>query len=53
MGRPSFPTREEQQELRAAAKLSPTELRLSRHDDVATAALELLPHSLALIEVVR
>jgi xylan 1,4-beta-xylosidase len=53
MGRPSFPTRAEQQELRAAAELRPTELRLSRHGDVATVALELLPHGLALVEVVR
>ncbi len=52
MGRPSLPTRKEQQQLRAAAELSSPELRPLRHGDVASAALELLPHGLALIEVV-
>jgi xylan 1,4-beta-xylosidase len=53
MGRPSFPTREEQQQLRAAAELSPPEMRPLRGGNVASTSLELLPHSLALIEVVK
>ncbi len=51
MGRPSFPTRAEQQQLRAAAQLEPPESPPLPHGGVVT--LELMPHSLVLIEVVK
>lgn len=47
MGKPSFPSREQQKQLRAAAEISPE----ARDIKDGKIVLELKPHSLALIEV--
>jgi hypothetical protein len=51
MGRPSFPTRAEQEQLRGAAQLPPPESRPLLRGGIVK--LELMSHSLALIEVVK
>jgi xylan 1,4-beta-xylosidase len=53
IGRPFYPTREEQEQLRAAAELRPPETLAASGGNVASATLDLLPQSLALVEVVR
>lgn len=51
MGRPDWPTREQQARLRAAAELGPPEKSPVRRGSSSSATLKLQPHSLALIEV--
>ncbi len=54
MGRPLFPSREQQQALRMAAELPPAEERvLAVQDGQASTQIELPGHCLALIEVVN
>jgi xylan 1,4-beta-xylosidase len=52
MGRPDWPTREQQARLRAAAELGPPLKGPLRRSSSSSATLELQPHSLVLIEVV-
>ena len=51
MGRPDFPSREQQDKLRKAAKLAPPETRSLSVDQPSTLKLTLAPQSLALIEI--
>ena len=53
MGRPDWPTREQQQRLRAAAELGPPKEFPVCSGSISSATLKLQPHSLALVEVVR
>jgi xylan 1,4-beta-xylosidase len=52
IGRPDWPTREEQAKLRAAAELGPPRIGPVRKGGSSSATFELQPHSLVLIEVV-
>ena len=51
MGKPDFPSREQQEELRKAAELGPPEIRPLPAANPSTLELTLAPQSLALIEV--
>ena len=51
MGSPSFPSREQQRELREAARLQPPQALPMTRGDSPTVTLSLAPHSLALVEV--
>ena len=51
MGKPDFPTREQQERLRKAAELGAPEIRPLRAASPATIELNLAPQSLALIEI--
>ena len=51
MGKPDFPSREQQETLRKAAELGPPEIRPLPHANPSTLELTLEPQSLALIEV--
>jgi xylan 1,4-beta-xylosidase len=53
IGRPAWPTREEQAKLRAAAELGAPRTSALRKGHMSLATFELQPHSLVLIEVVR
>ncbi len=50
MGKPDFPSREQQESLRKAAELGPPEIRPLPHADPSTLELTLEPQGLALIE---
>ncbi len=52
MGRPDFPTLEQQKKLRKAAQMPAPEVRPLASGSPATVTLTLAPHALALIEVV-
>jgi xylan 1,4-beta-xylosidase len=51
MGKPSFPSREQQELLRAAGQLPAPEIRLLPDQDPATVNLTLPPHALAFVEI--
>ena len=51
MGKPSFPTRQQQEILREAARLPAPEIRQIPSGDPAPIILSLPPHGLALIEI--
>ena len=51
MGKPDFPSREQQENLRKAAELGPPEIRPLAAPSAATIELSLAPQSLVLIEV--
>jgi hypothetical protein len=51
MGRPSFPSRDQQELLREAGRLPAPEIRQIPATDPAPLVLSLPPHSLALIEI--
>jgi xylan 1,4-beta-xylosidase len=51
MGRPSFPSREQQEVLREAGRLPAPEIRQIASGDPAPLFLSLPPHGLALIEI--
>jgi hypothetical protein len=53
MGKPDFPSREQQEELRKAAELGPPEIRPLPAANPSTLELTLAPQSLALVEVSR
>jgi xylan 1,4-beta-xylosidase len=53
MGSPNWPTRDEQQRLREAAELGPPQEFPMSGDGISSTMLDLEPHSLALVEVVR
>ncbi len=51
MGKPDFPSREQQEKLRKAAEISPPEIRPLPRSNPSTLTLTLAPQSLALIEL--
>ncbi|MGO8787422.1 MAG: GH39 family glycosyl hydrolase [Terriglobia bacterium] len=51
MGKPDFPTREQQATLRKAAELGPAQIRSLSPANPSTLTLTLSPHSLALVEI--
>ena len=51
MGKPDFPSREQQEALRKAGELGPPELRTVSGVSPSTLTLSLAPHSLALVEI--
>jgi xylan 1,4-beta-xylosidase len=53
MGRPDFPTPDQQRELRHAGQMPPSEVRMLATGKTATLTITLAPHCLALVEVVR
>jgi len=53
MGEPSFPSREQQQELRDAGQLPAPQARALAKGDSPTLTITLAPHALALVEVGR
>ena len=53
MGKPDFPSREQQEKLRKAAELGPPEIRRLSAANPSTLALTLAPQSLALIEIAK
>jgi xylan 1,4-beta-xylosidase len=53
IGEPPFPTPEQLRQLRAAAELAPPKVRPLPRGNVSTASLDLPPHGLALIEVIK
>jgi xylan 1,4-beta-xylosidase len=53
MGKPDFPSREQQEKLRKAAELGPPEIRPLPETSPSTLALTLPPQSLALIEITK
>ncbi|HEY3129576.1 MAG TPA: glycosyl hydrolase family 39, partial [Acidobacteriota bacterium] len=53
MGKPSFPTREQQRRLQAEGQLPAPEIKRLPPGSSAVTSLVLPPHSLALIEVVK
>jgi xylan 1,4-beta-xylosidase len=53
IGKPSFPTREQQKQLREAAQLQSPEVRALTQNSPAEISLILQPHALALIEIIK
>ncbi|MFZ0962345.1 MAG: glycosyl hydrolase family 39 [Terriglobia bacterium] len=53
MGKPDFPSREQQEKLRKAAELGPPEVRQLSRANPSTLGLTLAPQSLALIEITK
>ena len=53
MGKPDFPSREQQEALRKAAELGPPEIRPLARANPSTLTLTLAPQSLALIEITK
>jgi xylan 1,4-beta-xylosidase len=53
MGKPDFPSREQQEQLRKAAELGPPEIRALPAASPSTLTLTLEPQSLALIEITK
>jgi hypothetical protein len=53
MGKPDFPSRQEQEDLRKVAELGPPEIRSLTAAKPATLSLTLAPRSLVLIEMIK
>jgi xylan 1,4-beta-xylosidase len=53
MGKPAFPSREQQDSLRKAAELGPPEIRALPETRPATLSLTLEPDSLTIVEVLH